>query len=280
MNRQIALILLLGVLATSGCKVFKKASRRNVSVVDTAAVTRTPDNNETPAKPAIDPAKQAIITSLTLLWNRQFAFNTFSGKAKMHYEGTGMKQEFTTHFRIKRNEAIWASVTAVGGVVQVARILITQDSFKLINYLQNNYMAMSLSEASKVLPVPANFSMLQNLIIGDVVNKDGTLTDGVDAGGTLSLTAQDGSLTQVAKWNKADSTLRLVQITNTGSQPLDATLQYGDYKKEDGRLFADTRTINIINSGQQYYLDMNFGNVKFDQPTDLPFTIPKNFERK
>lgn len=279
MNRQIALILLLGIIVTSGCKVFKKASRRNVSVVDTAVVAQPSDSNVAP-KPAIAPEKLAIINTLSPLWNREFAFNTFSGKAKMHYEGTGMKQEFTSHFRIKRDEAIWISVTAVGGVVQVARILVTPDSFKLINYLQNNYTTLPLSEASKILPLPADFSMLQNLIIGDVISKKGQLTDATDAAGTLSLTAQDANLTQVAKWNKADSTLRLIQVTGSGGQSLDATLQYGDYKKEDGRLFADTRTINIINNGQQYYLDMNFGNVKFDQQLDLPFSIPKNFERK
>ncbi len=271
--------LLLGVLffGISSCGVFKKKSRRNVKSTDSVVVVQPPNTN---LPPVLSPEKILLAQSLLPLWNQEIAFSTFSGKAKMHYSGDETKQEFTAHFRIKKDNIIWISVTALGGIVQVARLYVTPDSFKLLNYLQREYTTMPLSEANKILPFPADFRMLQNLIVGNVIQKKGTPTDATDFGGTLALQMQDGDLMQLAKWNKADSTLRVLQLRIVQNNALDGNFMFGDYQTISGRKFADTRTVNIINDGTQHYLDMNFGNVDFDKKIDFPFSIPKNFDRK
>lgn len=230
---------------------------------------------------AIDAEGKALATSLLPLWLAEQQYKTFSAKAKIHYEGNGDRQDFTAHFRIRKDSVIWTSITALGGIVQVARILISPDSVKLVNYLERQYTQIALSDISKLLPVPASFTNLQNLIVGNVIDKAGDPIDADDFSGTISLTMSNGALTQQAKWNKFDSTLRtlLLRIDQQASR-VESTMQYGGYQKKSNRFFSDLRTIHILSNDKQYYLDMNFANVDFDRDIDYPFQIPKNFERK
>lgn len=284
MNNTCLFVGILAVALTFGsCGVFKKRYRRNVHVADTTVVRNRPAESDTNngIKPAFSPEQQALVYALRRLWEQDIPYSTFSGKAKMHYEGRGDKQDFTAHFRIQKDHVIWASITALGGIVQVARLYITPDSLKMLNYLDKDYTAMALADASKILPVPADFSALQNLVVGNIISKHGEPTDATDAAGTLMLVMTAETLTQQAKWNKADSTLRslLMRMTN-GQAVMEGTMQYGNYQSRSNRRFADFRTVNVISNGEQYYVDMNFANVEFDKPLEFPFSVPKNFQRK
>ena len=275
MNRLLAgVVVLVLVLICGSCAVGKKPVRKKV-IVDSTAVTKLPDTIS--KQRAVNEAKQALISQLTPLWQQHINFTTFNGKAKMHYDGPDQKQEFTANIRIKKDEVIWASVTALG-LVNVARIYITPDSFKLINYLENNVLLMSFADAGKVLPVPVDFSILQNMIIGNVLKQSGKVTDANEFGGTWSLSVEDGEYLQQLTYNKSDSTLRSGQLMTKAEGGPQGMIQYGNYETVSNRRFANSRAINIVNKGLTYYMDMNFNKVEFDQPVDFPFSIPKKFK--
>ncbi len=275
-----ALLIIILLIGHSSCSIFKRGARKKDKESAAKIITDTTAAGNNKPVDNLSPEKRTLINALTPLWNKRIEFSTFSGKAKMHYEGKGQKQEFTTNFRIKKDQIIWASVTALGGIVQVARVYITPDSIKLINYLEKQLMTMPLSEASKVLPVPADFSTLQNLIIGNVLRPDGRLTDATDFGGTLSIQAEEKDLTQQVTYNKADSTIRSLQLRSADQNGPAGMVQYGNYENVNNQKFSTSRAINVINAGEQYYLDMNFNNVEFDKNLDYPFSIPKNYTRK
>ena len=157
----------------------KKPSRRNVTVDSTAAtivdtqetyVVSEPIMSEpVPVEPsvssAVSPEKQQLISALTPLLDKRIDFQTFKGKAKMHYEGSGMRQDFTANFRLAKDSVIWAHITAGMGIVNVARILITPDSFWMVNYMDKSVMAMSAAEAAERLPAAVNFYLLQERFV-------------------------------------------------------------------------------------------------------------------
>jgi len=283
MNRPLlwGLCALAGIVSQSSCMLLKKG-RSNVSIKkETAAVAVIPaDTSKTDTIAAVADTKRMLMDALVPVWKHEPDFTTFNGKAKMHYEGRGQKNEFTTIFRIRKDQVIWASVTALGGIVQVARIYITPDSLKLINYLEKEVTIMPLAEASKVLPAPADFSTLQSLVIGGVLRKTGNATDAVDMGNMLLLQVEETEIVQQINYSKADTTLNTLQIRSNLAGAPSGTVSFSDYQIVNGRRFANNRDINVLNAGEQYHLDINFNKAEFDQPTDFPFSIPKNYKRK
>ncbi|PZF73415.1 DUF4292 domain-containing protein [Taibaiella soli] len=284
MNRLIAGITMMMVLSgMAACKIGKKPVRKQV-MQDTAVVQNPPLADTTVKRgdsiAAANPAKQLLIDSLQSVWKQEINFSTFSGKAKMHFEIKDEKQDVVANFRIKKDSAIWVAVNATVLSVQVARVYVTPDSFKLINYLQKYSMVMAISDAKKFLPADVDFSTLQNLIIGNALKSLSQPTDATDFGGTWSVQMEGADYVQQLTYNKSDSTMRSSQLRTKAANGPQAMIQYGNYEKKDERKFANSRAINTINGQEQYYIDMNFSNAVFDQPVDMPFTIPAKYTVK
>jgi hypothetical protein len=277
------------ILLTTSCITTKKPVRKilrpdknaitkryGVNTVDTVFGVKKPAE----VKPAKGDQKKQLIAAMQPLLQKELQFNTFTGKAKMHYEGLGQKQEFMAHFRIQKDKIIWVNITALGGMVNVARAYITPDSIFAVNFLQREAYKMHISEANKLLPVPVDFKILQRFITGDVIQQGGVLTDAADLGNTLQLQAESSELVQQLTYNKQDNTLRSLQMLSRNENGPSGMMQYGNYENIGGRMFSQGRIISITNKGEPYYLDMVFSNVEFDKTIDFPFSIPKNYRLK
>lgn len=282
MNKLIAGIAMMVVLSgMAACKIGKKPVRKQVMQDSTAMQTfPLPDTSVKHADSvaAANPAKQLLIDSLQPVWGQAIDFSTFSGKAKMHYESNGdSKPDIVANIRIKKDSVIWVAVSATMLSVQVARVYVTPDSFKLIDYLSKSVTLMPIAEAKKFLPTDVDFSMLQNLIIGNALKTATQPTDATDFGGTWSVQVEGTDYVQQLTYNKSDSSMRSSQLRTRAANGAQAMIQYGNYEKKDQRKFANSRAINIINGKDQYYIDMNFSNGVFDQPVDMPFSIPSKY---
>jgi hypothetical protein len=282
MNRQLCSTIIIAslIISFSSCGIFKKSLRKTITADTTISVLAVDSTKDMVTADMVDSSKLQLIGALTSVWQRPLSFTTFTGKAKMHYEGKGQKQDFTTIFRIKKDETIWATVIALGGIVQVARVYITPDSLKLINYLDKEVTFMSLADASKVLPVPADFSSLQSLIIGTTLRTTGTPVDAADLGNILSLQISEDNFLQQINYNKADTTINTLQMHTRDESGPSGVMQFSDYQDVNGNRIPMKRALNVVNGGEMYYLDMDFNKAEFNQPIDFPFSIPKNYKHK
>lgn len=294
---QLGMMALVMAGLLSACATGKKPVRKNVHI-DKNTITQKYGTNSvdtggamgnsvakhepttTAASTGLNDKKKELIQSLLPLWNRQLDFKTFSGKAKMHYDARGQKQEFTANIRIAKDRIIWVSISALGGIVNVARAYITPDSIMMVNFLKKEAYRMPISSANKLLPAPVDFSTLQNLIIGNVLRKEGKPTDATDFGGTMTLQMEDQGIIQQAAYNKTDSSLRSMQILSHNDKGPTGMIQYGNYEGIGRYRFAGSRVINVSNNGEPYYMDMNFNGVEFDNNLEFPFSIPKSYTVK
>ncbi|MBS1688113.1 MAG: DUF4292 domain-containing protein [Bacteroidetes bacterium] len=272
----LAVALLINV---SACKTFRIGSFKKK---DKKEVLKKVLSDTTAAKPVVHPPvitaeKQQLMNALDGLWTKELNYKTFSGKAKMHYEGPAMKQEFTAHFRLKKDSAMWVNVTALEGLVQVARVYITPDTIKMINYLNKEATIMPMSQAQKLLPVPLNFMMLQNFVVGNALVHSGHITDATDIGNAWTIQVEDNNYVQQITYNKPDSTMRSGQMHTRNVNGPQGISQYDNYGNVDGRKFSEDRTVHIQNNGQEYMLDMSFNKADFDVDQDYPFSIPGNY---
>lgn len=284
----VSVVLIAITTIITSCQTNKQPVRRNVwfekkyaikerygvNTVDTpGGGSGTAITNEPNAQ------KQLLMAALAPLLQNEIAYSTFSGKAKMEYASKDGKKEFTAFIRIRKDSTIWVNVTAAAGMVSVARIYITPDSLFLLNHLQKEAYRMAVADAGKLLPIPVSFLLVQNLFIGNLLQKGGTPKDATDFGGTWTVDVEDGGMRQQIAFNKADSTIRTVQMRSE-DDAVQGMMQYGTYENTNGRKFATERVLNITNAGEQHYLEMSFNKAEFDLPIDAPFSIPKNYQLK
>jgi len=220
-----------------------------------------------------------LIDQLTPLWKNRLAYSTFSGKARVRFEGPDVKQEFTAHFRIRRDSAIWIAITGMGGMVPVARILITRDSFMMINQLQKEVTLLPLDEAAKILPTKVDFSSMQSLVTGEPI-RDGVITNASSTGSAWVIEVEDNEYIQRISYNKSDSSMHTAQLgTRNLTGPI-ALTEYGSYMVIDNHKISTGRVINVQNGGDIYTIDLNFMRIDFDQQLDFPFSVPDNYTLK
>ena len=68
--------------------------------------------------------------------------------------------------RMQNDSLIWVSVSLKVGI-EMARVMITEDSLKFINRSGKTYIAENLDYVNEILPVEASIKFLQDILIGN-----------------------------------------------------------------------------------------------------------------
>ncbi len=288
MNRLVALFFASAVFTS--CSIHKKiavSSPSSASTVTSAAkpevvsaavvpkkdsaVVRTPDSAE---------ARRNAIAALRPVFNHRTMFNSFSAKAKVVYEdGQDNSHEFTANIRVRKDSAIWVTVSALGGMVQAARILITPDTFRMINYIDREVVVLPAADAVKILPAKLDYSTLQNLIIGDPLrNSEITLAATTDSSWWFE--TRDNDYIQHVAFARPDSLMAVGTLDAVREGGANALVEYGDYEPVSEKKVATHRTVTITNAGKKFIFDLKFQSPLFDLQVDFPFNIPKNYGTK
>lgn len=305
MNRVVWMLMLAGISAMGmGCGATRKARQARKAeaarVADSIAGTQSTDwenmtradtaragiPTDTVETAALDPSTTTVPAYFLSLHGHTMPFKTFSGKAKMEYESGGESREFTATFRVRRDSAIWVSVVAVGGLVPVARVLITPDSVLYMNYLTREASRLGIADAAALLPLPAQFSQLQALLLGDVLEPAAPIvsTGKAEEQSVYYVATRDSAASYTAYYSAADSTLTSEEMV-TSDRTVSTTIRYVSYEPASPRRFAVAREIAIEVSNPdttaRYMLRMTFTDTpRFDMPLEISFSIPKNYTLK
>lgn len=286
MNRQFgSMILLLGLLLSfQSCRLVAHLPHIEiVSEEDSTVPVKKADSGIFVLhhlSPDTTTVKKELIKSIEPVWRKRISYNTFTAKARMEYQGDGKSYDLVTNIRLVKDSAIWMSVSALGGIIQVARALVTPDSLKAIVYTDKAAYLLPMDKTHDFLPAGIDFYSLQNLIVGNPVIEEGTATDATNFGGTWSIRFETDNYIQQLNYNMLDSSLRTCQLIARDKENLAMTMQCGNYKSVANRSFSDIRRINILNADKQYSLNVNFVNINFDVPVEFNFSIPRNYEIK
>ncbi len=287
MNKCAFCVLLVMPLLFSSCnsrlfggkKSKKKAETATLPKGDslsTATLETTPVNT---GLPVATPGNAAIINEVTPLWNKRFSYKTFTGKAKVSFEGPGNSADFSANFRIAKDSVIWAHISALGGIVSVARIMVTPDSFFMVNFQNKEITRIPLQDAARILPVAVQFSQLQNLFTGEPLG-EGSIVNAESKDSSWTAYTEDTSFTQQVHYRKPDGTLTSGNLQSRKANGPQVLTNYFDYEQAGDRKLSSHRVIHIVNGVNNYNLDMNIVNPEFDKALEFPFTVPKNYAVK
>ncbi|MEJ7778248.1 MAG: DUF4292 domain-containing protein [Daejeonella sp.] len=262
LNKAIIILFLLGVLA--GCKA-KKAVLSPAPLPSETTVTPPVENN------GIDPKQDRLLA----IKNRTTTFNTLSMKAKTGLSIGNNSNDVTMNIRIKNNEAIWVSVTAIAGL-EVARALITPDSVKVLNKLENEYIKKPFSYLYEFTNNKINFGTLQAVLIGNLIPEFiSESTDVTITAAQAELKSVIGPIMYNVLVNGQNNVVQTRLSDALAGQSLIAT--YGDFRLLSQQQFPHAMLMKSQAKNKSITLDLSFTKVELDVPVDMPFRVPERF---
>lgn len=214
--------------------------------------------------------------ALTLLNSKQLKFNTLSLKAKATLDINGNSNDVTMNFRMKDKETIWVSVTALGGLAEVARALITPDSIKIQNKLKSEYLKKPFSYIYNFTNKQVNFNTLQAVLTGNAMGE--FLTDKSTVKQENGVWVVSGAAESL-DYKLLFNTLFKVAETNLNDAKSGQALKvtYSDYQKLNDSLFPGALKINTLSGAKKINIDLEYVKIDGNVPVDFPFTVPKRY---
>ncbi len=293
MNRFLCCsVLLLTLCCTESCSLQRLIKRKKGNIQQPTASDSTVIADSQNVRFAIYPQPDTFVALadtagemkkladiVTPLWNNRLQYKTFTGKAKVHFEGPDDKQDFTAYIRVKKDTSIWINIFGLGGTVNAARAIVTADSFFMINYLQKEVTKLPLSQVAKILPTQVDLVSLQNLIIGEPLRAGG-ITNVAALANSWLIYVQDSNYLQTANYSKKDSLLEVNQVNTRELNGPQAVLKYQQYEQNGSRKISVSRAISIRNGADVFQIDMDLQNIEFDKVLEMPFNIPRNYTVK
>ena len=215
-------------------------------------------------------------TQLDAIRAGQTSFNTFSGKAHAMLNIGGNSNDVTLNIRIKRDEKIWVSVTAIAGI-EVARAVITPDSLLVINRLQSLYLKKPFSYINKFAGDQVNYKTIESLIIGnaipELINEGATLHaygDSTILSGNLQMLAYKLVIGQGMKTVRTDLT------DESAGQSMQAVNSV--FIQAGLRLIPTHIDITSIVKTKKIQINLHYIKSDFDVPVEFPFSIPGRYK--
>ncbi len=260
--------------AASGCHSVKKLQSA-VSKKDTAIVKLPVKSDDSSFNkiPALD--------VLNTLNKNKIDFKTFSSKAKVQYEDRNGKQpDFNAFIRLQKDSVLWVSISSTFLGIEAFRIYITPDRLILLNKLDKTVEYHPFSYAETIVHIPLNFSVLQNIIIGNPVYVGDSIVSYRQTENHILIGTVGAFFKNLITLSAGSNHLERIKLDDVDlTQNRTAALLYGDYEKNAGFDFATAREINVSEKSK-VEVSIEFKQYEFNKELSFPFSIPRNYKTK
>lgn len=268
-------ILIAGLITCLSCHTAKKGQNINaaISVKDTTQRVVINSNKNVPDSLFI------VKNIIKNLYSNQINFNSFSAKVRVDYEDKNAGGQGTANIRMVKDSVIWISLTGPLNI-EIFRLLINKDSVKLINKLQKTSSYRSINYLHELTQIPLDLTSLQNIIIGNPVFIDSTITSYKTTENELLILMTGKIFKNLITLTKNDFKMLHSKLDDVNTaQKRTCDLTYGSYETVNNINFSTTRKITVAEK-EKLNVELVFKQYQFNQPLMFPFTIPKNYTRE
>jgi hypothetical protein len=231
---------------------------------------------------------KTLTTNLKL---NEFHFDRLNAKLSVEAMIDSASNSFTIALRMKKDSVIWMSISKLG--IEGARVLITKDSVRFINRINNRYFKGDYAYISKLLNTDLDYEMLQSLLVGNSVefySEDEKIKPGVDNCQYTLGTVRKYKLRKVEKGRglkepaqsiyMIPETFKIARILFYEFNPersFDA--RFAEFKKVDSTQFFPMQMNYIIKAQKNVIIDINYTKVTLNEEQTFPFKIPGDYEQ-
>lgn len=236
-----------------------------------------------PAAPLVTGTKTEVeegtkAETLSRITQKQVDYNTAVIKAKADLSIDNNNNDVGMNIRMEKGKAIWVAVTAIANL-EVARVLITPDSIKILNKLESTYIKKPFSYVHRFVNTKVDFSMLQNLFIGNAMAGTLASTSTIDVnGGQTQIKGDLAGLAYLLIFNGNNNLIQSNLNDKVASQTL--LVNYAEYRKVSNEEVPHVISIKSNVANKNVAINLNYSFVSLNQPVEFPFNVSKRFTVK
>ncbi|MBK8367731.1 MAG: DUF4292 domain-containing protein [Bacteroidetes bacterium] len=205
----------------------------------------------------------------------------------------GEDHNLDVRIKARKDSAIWISIQAVG-LIDIAKLLITRDSVKMVVYVKKQYFKGDFNYINQLLNADLDFDLIQAALIGnsaDFDDDDTKMKPVIDRENCQYLlsTVRKRKLRRINSGQ--DSLKRSLQIMRLNPDNFkiinndfeDVSTNRSFHAKYEKFLASDSvfapHNVNIeIKAEKKIDLKINYVRIEINQPQKLTLNIPKSYE--
>jgi hypothetical protein len=227
------------------------------------------------------------------LKENELKYDWFTAKFSANYQNKGETNSFDGQLRICRDSVIWLSFSPLLGI-EVFRIIITVDSVKFINRINNTYFIGDYDYVNKFLNTNIDFDILQSFLIGNDLSfyEDGKFRASLDGNQYKLSTAERGKLKKFVRNSQEPLTILIqniwidpetfkitrADVKEIRKPNIKLEANYSGFEKVDGQLFPKHVSFDI-SADKNIQCSIVFSRINITTPQPFPFKIPLNYRQ-
>lgn len=253
--------ILLSLLFFSSCKTHR--------VITGTAAIRKADST------AINNEAAKLIQKVN---ENRIPYDWFASRIKVEYSNGNQSMDFTAVVRMRRDSTLWISLQGPFGI-EGARILISRDSIRIVNKINNEYLCQPVSYLSSILPMQTDMALLQDFILGYYMQFAGVPAEYRGLEDSLQLVqSESAQMRYRAHVYPQNYTLAKTLLTDKMVKQ-EMRITFDGYSTEQGHPFSAERNIDLKQGSKAFTLHLSYTKVKVNEPLAFPFDIDPSMKR-
>ncbi len=195
------------------------------------------------------------------------------------------------NIRMRKDSALMVSVSAFAGI-EAARILLTQDSVKIVDRINNRYFKGSYEEARRHYPFLPEYRIVQSAFTGSTLpfieNSGYSFSDGYEYefdDGKLKLDLVGGYNEKPRYWFlekeryriTVDRGFRTRKIEYSGSNNVYGSIDFQSYGNYEENFLPEEILIYFVSHNIPFIADIRIGRIELERDISFPFSIPERY---
>lgn len=223
----------------------------------------------------VNPDQMSDKILLARLMESNLDFTYYEQDSRIEYLSDAFSADVNATIRMKKDEYIWASVKKLG--LEVARVMITQDSIFLIDRFNSQYMAESSDYLGTNFGLPFDLSDFQQFIAGNHLIRDHVITKRNQAGNNYEIETA-GSKYSVSYTLNSEFYTIFARVFDQNGKSVESA--YANFKMNDSGNFPYSRSYSYNDrfSGN-HMVNMSLRSIVIDREHSVKFEIPARYER-
>ncbi len=247
-------------------------------------------NTTNEIRPMQDKSVQELLSKID---SASFKPEWVTAKASVTTIQDGSETSFNISMRSKRDSVIWVSISPLLGI-EVARVMVTPDSVRLLDRIHGQYQATSFESVNKLLQMKVNFEIVQAILFGNffaykknenrfnsvyIEDKYYILSSLNKKNLRRALEEKDPNKQVIQDVYVDENSFRIDKLS-VEDQKINKmlTTDYDDFRVTSGGLFPFKSVTKII-AEKNFEIHIEYGKVTVSEPQEFPFNVPSNYER-
>jgi hypothetical protein len=227
------------------------------------------------------------------LKDHELKYDWFTAKFSAEYENKGQSNSFNGQIRIHKDSLIWLSFSPMLGI-EVFRIVISQDSVKFINRINNTFFISDYEYVNNFLHSNIDYDILQSFLIGNdlSVYENGSFRASIDNNIYKLSTAERRKLKKFVR-NSSENVRVLIQniwidpvtfkisranVKEIQKPNMKLEANYSKFEDIGKQLFPKEMSFEI-EADNDIHVIVSFSRISIDMPQGFPFKIPSSYRQ-